>query len=157
MAESKIQTPMKGDQIMIFFNGHSIAQGTSHTLSETVNMQEISSKDYGIFGAQTPQKINWTISAEHLFTEGGFKTLQTAMHAMQPVDIVFGTASNWDKGGLDAAPGEGGTTGADDWVPVDNAMTGKAYISSLTLTAASGDNATFAAEFQGLGQLTEWE
>lgn len=80
----------KGDDLMLFKGGRSIAFATSHTLTITADAASISSKDNGIWSANAINKISWEISSENLFTATGYHELFNAMLLKQPIDVYFG-------------------------------------------------------------------
>ena len=59
-------TIVKGQELMLFQNGESIAFATSHTLTVTGNTTDISTKDHGFFAASSLTSITWEISSENL-------------------------------------------------------------------------------------------
>ena len=69
MAQEKI---IKGDELMLFNEGKSIAYATSHTLTINGNAIDISSKDHGFFGASEVGNITWEVTSENLFTDKYF-------------------------------------------------------------------------------------
>lgn len=133
---------------MLFLDGKSIAQATSHTLSVTTDVEEISSKDYGDYSAKTPQKISWSLTTDNLFTHEGYKQLMTAQRAMEPVTAYFGMASDYASTGLD-----------DDATYYNGPDTAYEYtygdvlITNLQVTAQSGANSTFTVTLDGQGPL----
>lgn len=147
---------IKGDKLMIFVGGSAIAYATSHTLSLTANTVDISSKDHGFWGASDTGNLTWEATTENLYTESGFDGLFNAYLAKTPVTIVFGYASNYDTNGLFL---EGGTQTAGDSRPTawtaDNSKgyTGQAVITSLSVNANTGENATFSCTFTGRGAI----
>lgn len=150
-------TIVKGQELMLFQNGESIAFATSHTLTVTGNTTDISTKDHGFFAASSLTSITWEISSENLYTDGAYDKLFNAMvNKREPIDIVFGHYSN------DKTVALGGI--ADSAIAAWNAPTetsntvyymGKAYITSLTANAANGDNATFSVTLSGVGKLEQ--
>ena len=147
---------IKGDKLMIFVGGSAIAYATSHTLSLTANTVDISSKDHGFWGASDTGNLTWEATTENLYTESGFDGLFNAYLAKTPVTIVFGYASNYDTNGLFL---EGGTQATGDNRPAawtaDNSKgyTGQAVITSLSVNANTGENATFSCTFTGKGAI----
>ena len=140
---------IKGGHLMVFLNDEPIAFATSHSLSKTMNTQEISTKDHGDFSAVLPQNITWEITTENLFAESDYATLVDSMLAGQPVDVVFANAASWVKTGIDNS--------SKTWTP-DSAgtqLSGKALITSLTANANTGENATFSATFTGVGAISK--
>jgi hypothetical protein len=75
------------------------------------------------------------------------------MKTMQPVQIQFAPASNYDN--ASAEPGIVGVEGATDWTPGTAIASGKALVTSLSVNAPSGDNATLSATFTGVGALDQ--
>lgn len=150
---------IKGDNLMLFnAEGRSIALATSHTLSISADTADINTKDHGIWGSTEVNKINWEISTENLYSVESFDNLFTTMMSRTPVDIYFGLKSETGNGTVDE-DGTPITTGSTDktWTKANGSYKGKAYITSLTANAASGDNATFSATFTGVGALLKDE
>ena len=143
-----------GDDIMLFDDkGKSLAFGKSHTLSIGVETQQISHKDSGVYGSKKATKVNWSISAEHMYSEGAYDTLFDKMVALEPITVYFGKKKS-----------EGDKTVADDptltaWSannpPQSTLRTGQVIITKLDLQAQSGDNATFSVEFEGVGKISQ--
>lgn len=149
-------TIVKGQELMLFQNGESIAFATSHTLTVTGNTTDISSKDHGFFTGTTLASITWEVSSENLYTDGAYDKLFDAMvNKRQPIDIVFGHYTE------DTSLATVGIVDSDkeSWTaPSGNSTvfyTGKAYITSLTANAANGDNATFSVTLSGSGKLEQ--
>lgn len=139
----------KGDQLMLFVAGKSIAFATAHTLTLTANTTDIASKDHGIYGAKDVSTISWEITTENLFAESDYATLVDSMLTGQPVDVVFANAASWVKNGIDNS--------TKTWTPDTKStqLSGKALITSLTANANTGENATFSATFTGVGAITK--
>ena len=145
---------VKGQELMLFQNGKSIAFATSHTLTITGNTTDISSKDHGFFSASALTSITWEISAENLYTDSAFDSYFNAMvNTRQPVEVVFGHYA--DDASLAIAGIADSET--DSWTAPtsDVYYKGKAYITSLTANAANGDNATFSVTLSGVGKLEQ--
>ena len=130
---------VKGQELMLFQDGKSIAFATSHTLTITGNTTDISSKDHGFFTASALTSVTWEISAENLYTDAAFDKYFNAMvNTRQPIaGIADSDTESW------TAPTEGCY------------YKGKAYITSLTANAANGDNATFSVTLSGVGKLEQ--
>lgn len=139
----------KGDQLMLFVGGKSIAFATAHTLTLTTNTTDIASKDHGIYGAKDVSTITWEITTENLFAESDYATLVDSMLAGQTVDVVFANAASWVKTGIDNS--------SKTWTPDSSGtqLSGKALITSLTANANTGENATFSATFTGVGAISK--
>lgn len=152
---------IKGDDLMLFIpngsNGFkSIAYATSHTLTMTANTVEINTKDHGEWGSTSVNKIQWSISTENLYTDEDYNTLFDLMIAKQKIKVVFGAKA--EANSVIVADGD-----ADNYTPANQDLAhtnaymkeGYAIITSLTANTPSGDNATYTAEFQGVGALSK--
>lgn len=139
----------QGDVLMLFDSaGHSFGGATSHTLTVSPEYTEISCKDSGQFPWKKLSKVNWEISTENLYVENDYVKLLTYTMNDTAFDVIFGE-SNWNKDGL-------GTTYTYWTNDTGSSMlyTGKVKVSSLTLNAASGENANYSATLQGTGAFT---
>lgn len=144
----------QGDALMIFYDGKSIGYCTANSVNMSTNMLDIASKDHGIWGAQEPGKHEWSISTDNLHTEKGFETVFDNWTDDQKVEIVFGYATGWETAKKTGLP-----ESQDAWAH-DTSKTyykGDAYITSISLTANTGEKATFTAEFTGCGAFTKVE
>lgn len=144
-----MESIVRGEALMLFLNGESIAHATNHTLSKTLNMNEISTKDYGKFSAQSPQRITWQITADNMYTNKGWKTMSDLQNNMTPVVAYFGYADDNDN-----------LTGLGDrsYFTLDETASfsyGEVYVQDLNCTAQSGSEATFSCTLVGNGPLTE--
>lgn len=140
-------TIIKGDELMVFLNNKSIAYATNHTLELSGETTDVSSKDHGVWNATTLQKISWSATTENLYTDESYDSLFSSMVARQPIDVVFGhhTAAT-------STPVDDPTMEA--WTPLSGkTYAGKAYITTLSLNAQNGDNATYTATFTGCSEL----
>lgn len=146
MAQEKI---IKGDELMLFNEGKSIAYATSHTLTINGNAIDISSKDHGFFGASEVGNITWEVTSENLFTDKYFTTLFDAMIQKKPLTVALGFASDWDVNGLT------GNNAQYDLDKTANYYSGKVYVTSLTANANTGENATMSITLTGSGALTK--
>jgi TP901-1 family phage major tail protein len=136
---------IKGHDLMLFMGGKSIGYATSHTLEITGNSAEISHKDVSNYWqAVVVQNMSWTATTENLYsldTDHG-KTLADlfdAMKSLTEVELVFS-----QKAASPTAP------------PFSSSVpkfSGNALITSLSLNAPDGDNATFSCSFTGNGPL----
>lgn len=155
------KTIIKGDDLMLFIpngsNGYkSIAYATSHTLTMSAETVDINTKDHGEWGSTTVNKISWSISTENLYTDEDFDVLFEAMVAKTPITIVFGAKAEAQS--VIVADGDAPYyTPANGDVAHANAYmkTGKVLITSLVANTPSGENATYTAEFQGVGALSK--
>ena len=136
---------------MLFMGGNALAYARNHTLTITGNTIDISSKDHGYWGASEVGNLTWEVQTENLYTEDNYDDLFDAMVAKTPVDIVFAQANNYNENGLKAVGGS-----VDSWAAsTTSGRKGKAVITSLTINANTGENATYSATFTGSGPLTK--
>lgn len=142
---------LKGSKLMVFLDNSAIGFATSHSLSLTTNTTEVSTKDHGDYPSVIAQSISWEVTAENLYSDAGEQTYMSVMLAKTPVDIVFAPASNYsntdEKGIIDVSP-------AKAWTEGTAIATGKALITSFSINAPAGDNATMSVTFTGVGQLS---
>ena len=152
----KNQDILKGSKLMVFIGDAPIAFATSHSLSITMNTTEISTKDHGDFPSVLGQNITWELTTENLYSDDGQTALWNAMKTMQPVTVKFAPATNYNNAtsqkGLPLEETDGG-----EWTPDANKViaSGKALITSLSVNAPAGDNATLSATFTGVGALDQ--
>lgn len=141
---------VKGSMLMAFLDNKAIGFATSHSLSLTLNTTEIATKDHGDYPGIVPQTIGWEVTAENLYSDAGEKVYMEAMLAKKPIEIVFAKASNYsatdEKGIVDTEPEK-------NWTAGEAIAKGKAYITSFSINAPAGDNATMSITFTGNGSL----
>lgn len=144
------QDIVKGSALMVFLGGSAIGFATSHALSLTANTTEVSTKDHGDYPSVVAQSIGWEVTAENLYSDTGETTYMKAMLAKTPVDIKFAKVVNYsatdEKGIIDNAEKTAWTAGTV-------IAEGKALITSFSINAAKGDNATMSVTFTGVGAL----
>lgn len=146
---------INGGDLMLFIDGKSIAFATNHTLSISAETAETSSKDTGgMWVAKAIRKISWTMSTENLYSNEGegsnYDTLFEAMVSKKSITAVMaieGNSTDLAEGKLGEVP-EGGWT-----AKAAQGYTGTVVVTSLELNAPNGDNATFTASFEGVGEL----
>lgn len=147
---------ISGDDLMLFDGkGKSIAFATSHSLSISVDLESISHKDVGIWADSTPGKINWEITTENMYSQADFDDLFVAMTNKTALTVWFGLKSGYEGS---ANYSQGATVNITDdgsWSPdtTANLYTGKVYLTSLEVSAATGEKATFSATFTGSGAI----
>ena len=142
-------TIIKGDDLMLFDSaGKSLAFATSHTLSISADAVDTSSKDHGVWGANEVNKITWEITSENLYTTDAYDDLMTKMMAREAITVYFGTKAENDT---DKTVADGDYT---NWTGASG-YTGKVFITSLSVNANTGENATYSATFTGTGKLTK--
>ncbi|MBP5785150.1 MAG: hypothetical protein J6W16_06165 [Methanobrevibacter sp.] len=137
---------------------HSLAFATSHQFSISANTADISTKDHGFWSAKEVTGITWNITTDNLYTVDTFNELYDRMISRQPVEVYFSLKTPTERQGTPATvnlPGDTYTTWTPTTTTGEDGYYGKVYITSLSATAASGDNATFSATFDGIGQLAK--
>lgn len=155
---------IKGGKIMVFVGNEPIAFATNHTLSLTRNTQEVSSKDHGDATAVLPTTQSWEISSENLMSTAGYSTILAAYLEATPLTVYFGasTYNNSQENGIvdvevvNNTPTNWTTetwTDGDTTSPKSLNLTGTAYITSLSVNAPAGDNATYSVTFTGSGSI----
>lgn len=142
---------VNGSMLMVFLNGSAIGFATSHSLSMTLNTSEISTKDHGEFPAVVPQSIGWEVTAENLYTTAGEATYMGLITNKTEVQIVFAPASNYNDHGLNN--GAQGSQGPQSWSQGTPIASGMAYVTSFSINAPAGENATMSVTFTGNGAL----
>ena len=146
----------KGNNLMCFVSGKSIAFATNHTLEISGETVSTSTKDNGGGEWETSEMglLSWTCSSENLVGDPrsglGYDELFDLMVKKQPVDLVFALKSTVSAAGeYYEAPTAGWTAKTND------GHKGKAFITSLTLNAPNGENSTMSVTFTGCGALTK--
>jgi len=144
---------IKGNMLMVFYGGAALGFSTNSTATVTTNTTTVTTKDHGDYPSTLAQSISWEITSENLYTNDA-ATLIAAQLNKQPVQITFAPASNYsntDEKGIVTDAG-----GADkSWTAGTAVLSGKALISSISINAPSGDNATYTVTFQGSGSLDQ--
>lgn len=140
---------LKGSTMMIFKDGASIGFATSHQLSAQLSTTQIATKDHGNYPATLPQTINWTITAENVYSDAGKNTYMDALKNHTVVNLVFAKVA--DPVGTQ---GSGIIGSADSWTPGTVIASGPAIITDLSINAPAGDYATLSVTFTGTGALT---
>lgn len=141
---------IKGGDMMLFLGGKSIAYATSHTLEITAETADVSNKDEGAGDWSTSEVnlLSWTASSENLYSVDGkgdnYDDLFDLMIAKTPIDAVFAKK----KETVNEVPATG-------WTANTTGYQGKVIITSLSLNAPNGENATFSVQFQGYGALSK--
>ena len=145
-------TIVKGDELMLFdASGNALAWATSHTLTLTGNTIDVATKDHGFWGASEIGNITWELTSENLYCDDNYDDLFDKMIAKEPVTVAFAKCSNYDPDGLVSVGGNVQAWTAD----TINYRSGLAVITSLTVNANTGENATYSVTFTGSGPLTK--
>ena len=138
---------IKGQELMLFVNGKSIAYATNHTLNLSAELADVSNKDEGSgdWKVQEVKQMSWEASTENLYSVDGYSSLFTLMTAKTPITAVFAPKTETDIN----VP-SGGT-----WT-ASSGYTGQVIINSISVNAQVGDYATFTVNFTGVGALTAY-
>ena len=141
---------VRGDDLMLFDSEQkSIAFATSHTLTLTSYVTEISCKDSGMWKDAKVNKLGWEITSENLYSIEEYTKLYQKWTIAEPIVAYWGTAyisSGSEGNGVDSPNAY--------WQPEPTPLSyGNVIITNLSVNAASGDNATFSVTLQGIGKL----
>ena len=140
-----------GSDLMIFLGGESIAHATSCSVSQTMNTNEIASKDFGRANEVITTTLSWTMTTENLYTADGFTKLLKAQNEGKRVTVVFGHSKDGNNHNYNGNQLQGDAWALDS---THEYLTGSGYISDLGVTAPNGEIATTSATIQGSGALT---
>ena len=146
---------IKGNELMLFLNGESIAFATTHTLETTSETQDtataVATKDgnSSIWADPIVTGQSWSCTSENLIAneqEGkSFEDLMELKLNATEVELILA-----EKSSTSSQVPEGG------WTPkTGKGYKGKAIITSISINAATSDNATFSVTFTGKGALTK--
>lgn len=151
---------IRGESLMLFVKDNSkyvsIAYATNHTLNINLSQNETSNKDQGVGEWTTFEAgvFSWDISSDNLFGDEDsqgktYEDMVDLMLSKTQIDVVFGIRK-------DIASTEDYEVPTGGWNPVDSKQpyyTGKAIITSISLNAPNGDNASYTVSLQGCGAL----
>ena len=139
---------VKGNMLMLSVgNEGPIGFSTSNSLNLTTNTVEVATKDHGDFPAVIAQSVGWEVTAENLYSDDCERVINACKNKTL-VNVTFGAANYTSNGIVDP---NGGTA---NWTISTPIASGQAYITSCSINAPSGDNATMTATFTGVGALS---
>ena len=154
---------LKGSALQLFINDGAsndvcIGFATSHSLSITTNTTELSTKDHGDYPAVLPTTITWEVTAENVYATTSMAKLLGYVKNRTKVTIKFAEVGNYsyDGGSYSYYAIEPGIIENDSknfWSIGKVIGQGKAYITSYSINASSGDNASISCTFTGCGPL----
>jgi len=143
-----------GGDMMLFVNasgstGQPLGFSTNAKFEITLKTRNVGSKDSGNWDESAAGKMSWSASSDALVAEGlvtatGLQTydeLYTMMISRVPIVFVFGSATG-------TAPAW--TVSA---VAGKKKFSGMAFITSLSVNAPDGDNASYSINLVGTGAL----
>jgi predicted secreted protein len=151
----------RGTDLMVFVTKgsaiKSVAYATSHSLTVSQSLTEISTKDNpdgGAWTEQTGQKLSWSLSTENLYSNDGkgnsFEDLFDAMITRKSVFVKFALESEYANPPEDVPAGGWEAIAPSATTPV---YSGYVFVTELSLNAPDGDNASYTASFTGTGKF----
>lgn len=149
---------INGGDLMIFISDpvtgkeKPIAFATSHKMSVNRETTETTSKNsFGNWVQKSPKKMSWTMTTENLFSQPFDIELETK-EGHTP-DYLFNAMVNGTV--LQIFIDRGSRSSENSPItPGDSVrFLGKAIVTSYELNAPNGDNATYSATFEGVGEL----
>lgn len=145
---------IKGSMLQVKVDGNILGFATSHSLSITTNTTEVSTKDHGDYPGIIAQNITWEVQCENLYSEDNGQKLMAIQKSKQLVTLIFAKV-NYDPNDEKGIVGHNNTDGTSDWQVEDNEiiLQGQAYITSFSINAPAGDNATASCTFTGNGSF----
>ena len=103
---------IKGDELMLFYNGNAFAWATSHVLNIQGNTVDVATKDHGFWGASEVGNLTWEITTENLYSDDDYDTLFDLMIQKEPITVAFAKVSNYSPNGLISVGGD-----VESWTP----------------------------------------
>jgi predicted secreted protein len=131
--------------IMVSTTWTPVAHSTSHTLEQTLETRDRSSKDTGSWKGKVAGLLGWRATSESLALYDGysFNDLKTKMDARTKVQVkMSGRAASGGGDDLYTAQAVG-----------DDYYEGYGYITSLSLNAGNAADATCSCTIEGDGEL----
>lgn len=143
-----------GEKVQLWVNGSCLAMATNLSVELSADNVDISCKDAGRWSASKLGKISWTATSDNLFATDEYSKLVDAMVQNKPVDLVFATVSNFDNN--TTAPDEDGfVVPTGGWKSANDLYSGKASITSLSLSANNGEVSSYSISMNGVGPLVK--
>lgn len=159
MAMTTTNQIRKGNDLMVFLSTstagdyEALAFATNHTLSVSMETDDIQSKDSGYNGAILPKRMTWEISSENLYIDGEYDKVFEAMKSKTAVKLKWGLSTGTDeKITADGKPNE--KANAMHTPAASGLYEGEAFITSLNVNANAGENATYSVTFTGSGDFS---
>lgn len=139
------------------------AFSTSHSFNITTSQEDVLTKEFGRFPGKVQGTVEWEVSCENLAGDQDVSSIGDLMKIFQaqaasgePVTLKFGNIGDqWNdgKGTYDSSTKEVTPFAGVQGTPI---LEGPAIISSLSLNASAGENATISATFTGAGPISGW-
>lgn len=144
-------TIVRGSDLMLFYNGKSLAFATNHQLSLSGEAKETSSKDSGQWTSKMIGKLSWSITSDNLFTETDYDSMVDLWIARTPIEVIFTVKGNSETNNED-----GTVVPTGGWTPkAASGYKGKVVITGITANAPDNENATYSITLEGAGALTK--
>lgn len=143
---------IKGQELMLFLGGKSIAYATSHTLEISAETSDTSNKDEGggDWASNEVGLLSWSAKSENMYSVDGngnnYKDLFDLMIKKTPITATFSKKTETNSDVTETTAG---------WTASKPDYEGKVIITSLELNAPNGDYATYSVEFTGVGELKQ--
>jgi hypothetical protein len=154
---------LNGSQLIVEFTPDGGAKtvtafSTSHSFNITTSQEDVLTKEYGKYPGKIIGTVEWEVTCENLAGDDTkVSSITKLMDAFskqastgKPVSLIFGqiAEADWNEGkGTMGSNGElTEFTGVQ--TPI---LSGQAIITSLSMNAAAGENATISATFTGVG------
>lgn len=150
---------LMGEQLELFKGAGAEATTLACATSLSVNVQsdsiDISCKQTGKWGASMRGKMSWDASTDCLMCVSDYNELMNAMIDGTPLTLTFATVANYGTANEGTADENGHIFNASTKAESANDLwTGKAVITSISLSADNGSLSTYSVSFQGVGALT---
>ena len=144
-----METIIKGGMLMVFINTSSIPLATNHTLRISGETNDTSNKDVaaGKWASSSLKSLSWEVTTDNLYSVEGVKKMYDALVSGTAFPIAFTQKTQAEGAELPQSGSWTPDTTSDDY------FHGNAILTSLEVTAQNGENATFSATFQGVGEL----
>lgn len=159
---------LNGSQLIVEFtpdggNATVTAFSTSHSFNITTSQEDVLTKEYGKYPGKVIGTVEWEVTCENLAGDSTVSSIGALMQAFKaqaasgkPVTLKFGQVASTDwndgKGTMDDTTHQlAAFAGVNDAI-----IQGQAIITSLSMNAPAGENATISATFTGVGALSGW-
>jgi len=134
---------LNGTEIKIYVAGTLVAYATTGSININHSLREITSKDSGAWKEQMEGLRDWSIDLEGMYAwtdpAGGSITNADDLY-LSYIDNRTSFTITW--GSTDAEAG-------------DTKYSGTAYLTTVSMSGATEDSATYSASFSGTGAITQ--
>lgn len=160
---------LNGSQLIVEFTPEGgsktvTAFSTSHSFNITTSQGDVLSKEYGKYPGKIINTVEWEVTCENLAGDQTVSSISALMNAFKaqaatgkPVTLKFGQVASTDWNDGKGTMGKTTEGELDAFAGVENAiLQGQAIITSLSMNAPAGENATISATFTGVGAIDGW-